>query len=59
MEKTTEILLAEQRRAIYEAIINEVAPEPMDWMHKLVFEQAKVIFAKLAIQTRILPESCE
>jgi hypothetical protein len=53
MEKGIEELLADQRNAIYEAIINEPAPDPMSWIHKLVFEQAKVIFAKLAMQTRI------
>jgi hypothetical protein len=52
MKKTIEILLAEQRNAIYEAIINQNAPEPMSWMHKLVFEQAKILFAKIVLEVR-------
>jgi hypothetical protein len=59
MEETLEILLAEQRDLIYQAIIDQPAPEPMDWLHKLVFEQAKVLFAKIAIETRIPRQSCE
>jgi hypothetical protein len=57
MEKTIDILLAEQRDAIYTAIIDTTAPEPMTWIHKLVFEQAKIIFARIALQTRIQSSS--
>ena len=59
MDKTIEMLLAEQRDVIYQAIIDTPSPEQMDWVHKLVFEHAKITFAKLAIQTRVLPDSCE
>ena len=59
MEKTLEILLAEQRDLIYQAIIDTPAPEPMDWVHKLVFEQAKIIFAKIAIESRVPRQSYE
>jgi len=55
MEKTVEILLMEQRDAIHNAIIEAKAPEPMTWIHKLVFEQAKIIFSRIALETRILP----
>jgi hypothetical protein len=55
MEKTIEVLLMEQRDAIHNAIIETTAPEPMSWIHKLVFEQAKIIFSKIALETRIHP----
>ena len=50
MEKTIEIRLADQRDAIFEAIINADAPEPMSWTHKLLWEQARIHFAKLALE---------
>lgn len=52
MEKTLEMHLAEQRDKIYEAILNEPAPEPMTWTHKLLFEQARILFAKSVLGVR-------
>ena len=49
MEKTLEIHLADQRDAIHEAIINAEVPEPMTWTHKLLWEQARIHFAKLVL----------
>lgn len=49
MEKTLEIHLADQRDAIHEAILNAEAPEPMTWTHKLLWEQARIHFAKLVL----------
>ena len=50
MEKTLEIHLADQRDAIYEAIINAEVPEPMTWTHKILWEQARIHFARLALE---------
>ena len=50
MEKTLEMHLAEQRDSIYEAIFNAEVPEPMTWTHKLLWEQARIHFAKLALE---------
>lgn len=50
MEKTLEILLAEQRNTIYEAICHAKAPEHMTWVHKLLFEQARIYFAHVALE---------
>lgn len=50
MKKTLEIHLADQRDAIHEAIINAEAPEPMTWTHKILWEQARIHFAKLALE---------
>ncbi len=49
MEKTLEIHLADQRDAIYEAIINAKVPEPTTWTHKLLWEQARIHFARLVL----------
>jgi hypothetical protein len=49
MEKTLEIHLADQRDAIYESIINATVPEPMTWTHKLLWEQARIHFARLVL----------
>ena len=49
MEKTLEIILAEQRDAIYSAICDAPAPEPMTWTHKLLFEQTRIYFAKIVL----------
>jgi hypothetical protein len=49
MEKTLEIHLADQRDKIHEAIINAEAPEPMTWTHKLLWEQARIHFARLVM----------
>jgi hypothetical protein len=46
MEKTLQIRLEEQRNRIYKAIMELEAPEPMTWNHKLLFEQARIVFAK-------------
>lgn len=51
MDKTLEIHLAEQRDRIYTAIIELEAPEPMTWTHKLLFEQARILFAKAVLET--------
>ena len=59
MEKTLEILLAEQRDLIYQAIIDTPTPEQMDWVHKLVFEHAKITFARIAIESRVPRQSYE
>ena len=50
MEKTLEIKLAEQRDRIYSAILNLEAPEPMTWTHKLLFEQARILFVKAVLE---------
>ena len=50
MKKTLEIHLADQRDAIYEAIINATVPEPMTWTHKLLWEQARIHFARLVLE---------
>lgn len=50
MEKTLEMHLTDQRDKIHEAIINADAPEPMTWTHKLLWEQARIHFAKLALE---------
>lgn len=47
-----EIHLAEQRDRIYTAILDVPSPEPMSWMHKLLFEQARIVFAKAALDSR-------
>ena len=52
MEKTLEIHLAEQRDRIYTAILDVPAPEPMTWTHKLLFEQARIVFAKAVLDSR-------
>ena len=49
-EKTLEIHLAEQRDKIHEAIINYPAPE-MTLMGQMVWEHARVVFARLALET--------
>ena len=49
MEKTLEIHLVEQRDSIYEAILNAEVPEPMTWTHKLLWEQARIHFARLVL----------
>ena len=49
MEKTLEIHLADQRDAIYEAIINATVPEPTSWLQKLAWEQARIHFAQLVL----------
>jgi len=59
MEKTIEILLTEQRDAIYNAILNAKAPEARTWIHAILFEQAKIQFARLALETRIPHQSGE
>lgn len=50
MEKTLEMHLAEQRDAIYMAILDLEAPQPLDWMGKLFFEQARIQFAKAVLE---------
>jgi hypothetical protein len=50
MEKTLEIHLTDQRDSIYEAILNADAPEPMTWTHKLLWEQARIHFARLVLE---------
>jgi hypothetical protein len=50
MEKTLEIHLADQRDAIYEAIINAEVPEPMTWTHKILWEQARIHFARIILE---------
>ena len=57
MEKTLEMHLAEQRDAIYEAIFNAEVPEPMSWTHKLLWEQARIHFARLALEASRSAES--
>lgn len=57
MEKTLEIHLADQRDKIHEAIINAEAPEPMTWTHKLLWEQARIHFARLALEASRNTES--
>jgi hypothetical protein len=52
MEKTLEMHLAEQRDRIYSAILDVPAPEPMTWTHKLLFEQARIVFAKAVLETK-------
>jgi len=52
MEKTLEIRLTEQRDAIYEAIINSPSPEPRSWGDKMVWEQARIHFARLVLEAR-------
>jgi hypothetical protein len=49
MEKTLEIHLTDQRDAIYEAIINSHVPEPRSWGDKMVWEQARIHFARLVL----------
>ena len=49
MEKTLEIHLADQRDAIYEAIINSPVPEPRSWGDKMIWEQARIHFARLVL----------
>jgi hypothetical protein len=49
MNKTLEIELVEQRDSIYEAILNAEVPEPMSWTHKLLWEQARIHFARLVL----------
>lgn len=49
-EKTTEMRLAEQRDRIYAVILDLEAPEPMTWTHKLLFEQARIAFAKAVLE---------
>lgn len=51
MEKTLEIKLAEQKDAIYEAICHAPAPKNMTWVHKLLFEQARIYFAGIVLDT--------
>jgi len=50
MEKTLEIHLADQRDAIYEAIIHATVPEPTSWLQKLAWEQARIHFARLVLE---------
>jgi hypothetical protein len=50
MEKTLEMHLAEQRDAIYTAVLDLQPPEPLDWMGKLFFEQARIRFAKAVLE---------
>ena len=50
MEKTLEIHLTDQRDAIYEAIFNAEVPEPMSWTHKLLWEQARIYFARIVLE---------
>jgi hypothetical protein len=50
MERTLEIHLADQRDAIYEAIINAEVPEPMTWTHKILWEQARIHFARIILE---------
>lgn len=50
MDKTLEMHLAEQRDKIYTAIVELEAPEPMTWTHKLLFEQARILFAKTVLE---------
>jgi hypothetical protein len=50
MEKTLEIQLAEQRDRIYTAILDAASPEPATWEHKLLFEQARIVFAKAVLE---------
>lgn len=50
MEKTLEMHLADQRDAMYEAILNAPTPEPMTWLHKLLWEQARIHFARLILE---------
>jgi hypothetical protein len=57
MEKTLEIHLADQRDAIYEAIFNAEVPEPMSWTHKLLWEQARIHFARLVLDVNQNTES--
>ena len=52
MEKTLEIHLADQRNAIFEAVINAPVPEPMTWTHKLLWEQARIYFARLILEAK-------
>ena len=52
MEKTLEMHLAEQRDSIYMAVIDLQAPEHLDWMGKLFFEQARIQFAKAVLETK-------
>ena len=52
MEKTLEMHLAEQRDKIYTAILDVPSPEPMTWTHKLLFEQARIVFAKAVLDSR-------
>ena len=49
-EKTTEMRLAEQRDRIYAVKLELEAPEPMTWTHKLLFEQARIAFAKAVLE---------
>ena len=50
MEKTLEIHLADQRDAIYEAIINSPVPEPRSWGDKMIWELARIHFAQLVLE---------
>ena len=52
MEKTLEIHLTEQRDRIYEAIINAPAPEPRSWGDKMIWEQARIHFARLVLEAK-------
>lgn len=49
-EKTLRIHLTEQRDRIFEAVINAPAPEPRSWGDKMIWEQARVHFAKLILE---------
>ena len=49
MDKTLEIHLADQRNAIYEAIINSETPEATSWVSKMVWSEARIHFAKLVL----------
>jgi hypothetical protein len=51
MEKTLEMHLAGQRDRIYTAILDAPSPKPMSWEHKLLFEQARIVFAKAVLDS--------
>ena len=50
MEKTLEMHLAEQKDRIYEAILNAETPEPTTWATKVVWNQARILFAKAVLE---------
>jgi hypothetical protein len=50
MEKTLEMHLAEQKDNIYEAVIGAPTPELLDWNGKIIWQQARIEFARLIME---------